>query len=337
MWKPVYSWALDFFQSSNILSGNASVVQEENVASVTMLLAQMSAHAEIARIIISNAVFLETVCRLWIFLGGSCEHPAYPAFRKLMHGLLSRAQKDPLLSRTLWPVLIRNPEQVSKVVLRSLITEIQRQPTNFEYLMHAITSFPALSEASDDVHNDLYAHSAPWLCRAIRLIVSRREPYSSFDVTAAISCLKLGFEAVYGCCWSFIYTSVTACDHQLLESILKVDRFVRINQIKPEKVKFYDTIVKVLTLAMVNTVYRSFLRRVRWAMSHAIKLEPDLDMDGPIAKHWFRLKEIATERGIAKQRYDIEHDKGLRLCNNNEVSNLVSRMLALNMFETLNP
>ncbi|KAK0229762.1 hypothetical protein EDD85DRAFT_1026295, partial [Armillaria nabsnona] len=223
MWKPVYSWALYFFQSSNILSGNASVVQEDNVTSVTMLLAQMSAHAEIARIIISNVVFLETLCRLWIFLGRSCEHPAYPAFMKLMHGLLSRAQKDPLLSRTLRPVLIRNPEQVSKVVLRSLITEIQRQPTNLEYLMHAITSFPAFSEASDDVHNNLYAHSAPWLCRAIRLIISRREPYSRFDVAPAIRCLEIGFEAVYICCWSFIYTSVTACDHQLLESILKVD------------------------------------------------------------------------------------------------------------------
>ncbi|KAK0447309.1 hypothetical protein EV421DRAFT_2017567 [Armillaria borealis] len=154
MWKPVYSWALYFFQSSNILSGNASAVQEENVASVTMLLAQMSAHADISRVIISNAVFLET-----------------------------------------------------------------RQPTNFEYLMHALTSFPAFSEASDDVHNDL----------------------------------------------------------------------------------------------------------VRWAMAHAIKLEPDLDMDGPIAKHWFRLKE----------RYDIEHNKGLRLCNNNKALNMfesvVSQNVALNL------
>ncbi len=222
MWKPVYSWALYFFQSSNIYSGNASVVQEENVASVTMLLAQMSAHTKIARIFLSNVVFLEAVCKLWIFLGRSGEHPAYPAFRKLMHGLLFGAQKDPLLSTTLRPVLIRNPERVSKVVLRSLITEIQRQPTNFEYLLDALTSFPVFSEASDDVQNDLYAHSAPWLCRAIRLIVSRREPYSPFDVAPAILCLDIAFEAVRGCCWSFIYTSVTACDHQLLESILKL-------------------------------------------------------------------------------------------------------------------
>ncbi len=86
---------------------------------------------------------------------------------------------------------------------------------------------------------------------------------------------------------------------------------------------------------MVNTVYRSFMRRVRWAMAHAIKLEPDLDMDGPIAKHWFRLKEVATEHEISKQRYDIKHDKGLRLCNNNKVSKLISQMLALNAFESV--
>ncbi|KAK0229756.1 hypothetical protein EDD85DRAFT_122919 [Armillaria nabsnona] len=184
-------WSLHFFQPFSILSSNASSTKEEGVTSTATLLACIASHPDVCRLFVLNGP-LETIYKCWMFLGRT-----YSSW-ELIIGILSVVHNDSSLS-PIGTILTRELEQVSEIILRSLVVDIQRPSisTNFEYLVHSFDPLAALSEASNDISRIMVA-ATPRICRAIDHIVSQCEPLSSdydYELSAAMRCLDLVFAA----------------------------------------------------------------------------------------------------------------------------------------------
>ncbi len=160
-----------------------------------------------------------------------------------------------------------------------------------------------------------------WCCRAIRTLVSK--PKRCFPLEARKRVVALQHLLGYVClAKSYVYYFTEALDFHLLESVLRANHFISLNESSLggalNSPATYKLLVGVLDCAATFTIYQSVLRRILRVVKHASKFESTLGQ-GRVAESWYRLKALALEHKKDMRRYVMEENKCRFICENQQV------------------